>query len=132
MNAPARAADVVDLLGIPWERQDCAELAQRALAACGIPVPAHALARFDRNDAHGLQAFLKGLGGRWIDIGFMPADARKLGDVIVTRYAEGLMHLAVLVDEERRLALTTSSRSRSACVRVDRMTATWKVIRWEP
>lgn len=131
-KAGSRVANVPGMLGIPWKDQDCAAIAQRALRACGIDVPAEALGRFERNDEQALGVFLAGMGGSWAEVGSSPQAATQLGDVIVTRYGVGLVHLSVLVDEGRRLALTTSERSRSIIVRVDNLVSVWKVIRWNP
>jgi hypothetical protein len=132
MIARAKSADVSELLGIPWEQQDCAQLAQRALAKCGLAVPAAALGRFGEGGEQELRIFMAGVGGQWAEVGHMPDAAMMLGDVIVMRYGAGNVHLAVLVDETRRLALTTSASSRSAIMRVDRLMAIWRVIRWIP
>lgn len=108
--------EYADLIGMPWEDADCRSIALEALDRAGLTVPGRDAwtspsVEFSED---GLAAYLADWSASWDEI----PRAEKLGDVILSTSIEAgarTPHLSVIVDEVRRLAIT-SSRSMGCLV----------------
>ena len=129
---PAARLSVLPLLGCPYAEADCAAIARGALQLAGVEVPDYAFARFGRDSAEALAAYLEATGPWWTELGSTASAAAMLGDVIVSVPPGGGPHLSVLMDEVARVAVTTSRATGCQCIRVARIRGIVRVIRWTP
>lgn len=123
---------VADLLGTPWARMRCAELALYVLREkLGIPVPEHALgvALGDPDNAKRAVEYLDS-GEGWQFVGRGSWEAKVLGDLVVWT-GNPVPHVGVLVNESHRMLMTTQHPEGAHVIKTHRIPAAGcKVYRW--
>lgn len=90
-----------DIIGVRWVAHgrdkkgiDCAGVAALVLARLGFKVPS--------------SAWTWSGSDQWIHVGEDAGDASELGDVIVSKTEDGVLHVSVLVDKATRACATAS------------------------
>ena len=120
-----RAIEYADLIGIPFEDggassagTNCVGVGRMALERMGATLAPGDLP-LSADDLCGALRSLEvdATASAWIEVGRDSGAARRLGDVLVSKAEDG-SHVAVLVDETRRLCVT-------ACAPVDREVEVW-------
>lgn len=113
MRTPSKRIDYSDLIGLPYEPGgatakgcDCVGVGSLALKRMNAPLHPGDLPLSETD----LQASLHELAGGseespWEQVGLATGDATRLGDIVLSETPDG-SHIAVLVDEARRIALT--------------------------
>ena len=113
MRTPSNRIDYSDLIGLPYEPggssakgYDCVGVGSIVLQRMDAPLEPGDLPLSEGD----LQASLHELSGTpgespWEYIGMMAHAATRLGDIVLSETPDG-SHIAVLVDEARRIALT--------------------------
>lgn len=89
-------SDLLDLVGIPWEEANCAEIARMALERMGQPVLESAI---PSSEEAGMEAFraLSGGTGPWAHVGTDYRACDTPGRVVLSQGDEGL-HVSVVTE----------------------------------
>ena len=121
--------EVAPLIGIKWAEADCRQLALRVLDALGIQVPARQAWEGASFSEAGFVEYMTlggdgwGLVAKGDGVGAVPATySPEEGDVIVSfaldESGRKMPHLSVVVDEQDRLAITTTKAMGSMIWRI--------------
>jgi len=91
-----QALEFLDLLGTPWDVQNCAEIAHVALDRLGCPVPASALPTSIESGRAALAA-LAGSESPWRRVGEDWRACEQPGRVVLSASEDGGPHVGVVV-----------------------------------